>query len=100
GRIVNALETAKECKEADDDIQIIFDGAGTKWVTELSNPEHYVHPLYSAVQDKIGGACDYCAGAFGVKEAIKKTEVKLLDEYDQHPSLKKLIDQGYQLVTF
>lgn len=40
GRIVNALGTAKEFKEAGDEVQVIFDGAGTEWVAELSNPEH------------------------------------------------------------
>jgi hypothetical protein len=40
GRVVNALITAREAKEAGDDVTVIFDGAGTKWVGELSNPEH------------------------------------------------------------
>ena len=34
GRLVNALEAVKEFKEAGDDVQLIFDGAGTKWIAE------------------------------------------------------------------
>ncbi len=100
GRVVNALETAKESKESGDDVQIIFDGAGTKWVPELSNPENKAHPLYEAVKDKVAGACDFCAGAFGVKNQIQKTDIKLLSEYDQHPSLRKLVVNDYQVITF
>ena len=32
GRAVNALMTAKEFKDSGDEVQIIFDGAGTKWI--------------------------------------------------------------------
>jgi len=100
GRVVNALETAKECKEADDDIQIVFDGAGTQWVAELSQPDHRAHQLYKSVEDKIAGACSFCATAFHVKEKIENTDVPLLDEFEGHPSIRKLITQGYQVVTF
>lgn len=100
GRAVNGLETAKELKEAGDQVQIIFDGAGTHLVPEFDNPEHKYHALFQSVRDKITGACDYCAGAFGVKEKVQKTGIKLLDEFDQHPSLRKLLADGYQILTF
>ena len=35
GRVVNALTTAHEFKDAGDGIVVVFDGAGTKWVAEL-----------------------------------------------------------------
>lgn len=100
GRVVNALETAKELSEHDDDVRIVFDGAGTKWVAELSDEDHDAHPLYKAVEDHIDGACAFCAEAFGVKNAVQKAGVELLSEYDQHPSLRKLINEGYQILTF
>ncbi|MDQ3943461.1 MAG: hypothetical protein M3254_10215, partial [Actinomycetota bacterium] len=43
GRVANALTSAKEFKEAGDETTIIFDGAGTRWVGELSNPDHQYH---------------------------------------------------------
>ena len=36
GRVVNALTTVKEFKEAGDEAVVIFDGAGTKWVRRHS----------------------------------------------------------------
>lgn len=32
GRLANTLEFAKELKQAGDDVAIIFDGAGTRWI--------------------------------------------------------------------
>ena len=100
GRVVNALEAVKEFKDADDEIQLIFDGAGPKWIVELEKPDHKLHGLYLAVKDRISGACEFCAGAFGVKENIVACGVKLAGEYDGHPSFKKLVTQGYQIITF
>lgn len=100
GRVVNALETAKEMKDEGEDVKIVFDGAGTKWVPELSNEEHKAHLLYEAVKNNIEGVCHYCAGAFGVRHKIEKLDIPLLSEYDEHPSLLRLMRKGYQIVTF
>lgn len=99
-RVVNALEAVKEFKDAHDDVQLIFDGAGPKWIPELSKPDHKIHGLYEAVKDRIAGACEFCAGAFGVKDKVVVCGVKLAGEYDGHPSFKKLVSQGYQVITF
>jgi hypothetical protein len=45
GRAVNAPTTAKEFRDAGDEALIVFDGAGTKWAAELSDPEHEYHQL-------------------------------------------------------
>jgi hypothetical protein len=100
GRVANALEAVKEFKEAGDDVRLVFDGAGSKWVVELSKPEHKAGELFAAVKDKVSGVCAYCAGAFGVKNGVQAAGVKLISEYEGHPSLKRLIDAGYHVITF
>lgn len=100
GRVVNALEAVKEFKDGHDDVQLIFDGAGPKWIVELEKPDHKAHGLYLAVKDRISGACEFCAGAFGVKDNVVACGVKLTGEYDGHPSFRKLATQGYQIITF
>lgn len=100
GRIANALTSAREFKEAGEEVTLIFDGAGTRWIPELANPEHRLHGDYQQVKDTIAGACDFCARAFGVREKIKKTYIPLLEEYSGHPSLQRLISEGYQVITF
>lgn len=99
-RIANALTSANEFKEAGDETTIVFDGAGTKWVAGLSNPDHRLHDAFESVKDTVAGACSYCAGAFGVKEEVEKSDVPLLEEYAEHTSLQRLVSQGYQMITF
>lgn len=100
GRVVNALQIARELKDGGDDVTVIFDGAGTQWVPTLSDEDHKYHTLYRQVSGVIQGACSYCAGAYGVKEQIEASDVELLDEFDGHPSIRRLMSNGYQIITF
>ena len=100
GRAVNALMTAKEFKEAGDEVQIIFDGAGTKWIGKFNEKDGKYNDLFDSVKDKITGVCSYCAGAFKVADEVSSFNIGLLDEYDGHPSFKKLVDSGYTIFTF
>lgn len=100
GRVTNALEFAKELGEQDQEVAIIFDGAGTKWIPELEDESHGMHSLYKAIEDHIDGACKYCAKAFGVVNEVRNSNISLLDDYDGHPSLAEYISEGYQIVTF
>lgn len=100
GRVVNALEAAKEFKEAGDEVQPIFDGAGTTSAAALADPNHKRHRLYAAVQDKVVGVCAFCAKAFGVYEQVQALNIPLIDEYEKHPSLRSRVADGYQIITF
>ncbi len=100
GKVVNALEFAKELQDHNDHVKIVFDGAGTTWVPELAKDDHDAHELYKAIEGSIHGACKFCSKAFGVINKVRKTSVSLLDDYDGHPSLRTFIADGYQVVTF
>ncbi|KCZ70497.1 hypothetical protein ANME2D_02517 [Candidatus Methanoperedens nitroreducens] len=100
-RVHNALEAAKEFKEAKDDFRLIFDGAGTKWINELSKPEHKLHELFESVMDKkFTGVCSFCSDFFGATESTQAAGIPLMSEFEEHPSFRKLISQGYQIITF
>lgn len=100
GRVVNALEVVRESLEAGDDVRLIFDGAGTRWIAELANPNHKRHALFQQVLPAVAGACLFCAKAFGVHDAVQACGVRLLDEHDGHPSVRTLLSEGYQVLTF
>lgn len=100
GRIANAIETAKELKTADDEVKIIFDGAGVKWIPKLADDSNKLHGSFEKLRDNIAGVCSFCSNAFGVKNAVQSSGVKLLDEFEGHPSLKHYIDHGYQVITY
>jgi len=47
-RAVNAMVTALDFKESGDDVQLIFDGGGTRWPPVLADKDHQAHNLYEA----------------------------------------------------
>ena len=100
GRVVNALMAAKEFKDARDEVQVIFSGAGTKWISELAKPEHMLHSVYKELKSSIVGACSFCAGAFGVADSVKKAGLTMLEEYGTNMSFHRLVKNGYQIITF
>lgn len=100
GRVVNGLMAAKEFKDAKDDVQVIFSGAGTKWISEIANPKHKLHAVYNDLKDSIVGACSFCAGAFGVANSVKDSGVDLLEEYGTNMSFRRLVQNGYQVIPF
>ena len=55
GRVVNALTTVKEFRGSGDDVTLVFDGAGTKWIPELSKADHKYHQLFDSVRDRSMG---------------------------------------------
>jgi hypothetical protein len=98
GRVGNALETAKEFKEHGDEIRVIFDGTGTKWIPELEDSSHHLNPLYQTVKHDVQ-VCDYCADAFHVIDSVRKYDVELVAEYEGHPSIRSLVVDGYEIIT-
>ncbi|MFB6121473.1 MAG: hypothetical protein ABEJ68_10195 [Halobacteriaceae archaeon] len=100
GRLVNGLEAAKEFAETEgDEVELIFDGAGTQWIPELEDESHDYHDLYAAVRDDTS-VCDYCSGAFGVEDAVADAGLVTLDDHEGHPSIRSLVDDDYEIITF
>lgn len=99
GRIVNAMEATKEFHDAGDDVELILDGAGVQWVPELEDESHDYHHLYAAVREEVS-VCDYCSSAFDVDTAVDDAGLERLGEYDGHPSIRSLVADGYEIVTF
>ena len=101
-RAVHAFLYAKELKEHGHEVVLIFDGAGTEWAEELSNPEtqNKLKPMYDQLHHAgiVEIICDFFAGAFAVKERLAQRERPLTAEYAGHPSVAKWADQGYELV--
>lgn len=101
-RALHALIYVTELKEKGYDVVLIFDGAGTEWAEELSNPDSQskLLPVYQSLK-KTGAVevvCDFCVVAFGVKEKLTGRQLPLVSEYKGHPSIEKWIKKGYQLI--
>ncbi|HGY08905.1 MAG TPA: hypothetical protein ENK37_02465 [Oceanithermus profundus] len=99
GRMVNALETAREALEAGAEVEVVFDDAGTRWVGVLAERDHKHHGLFLELKPHLR-ACDYCARAFGVLEEVKRAGVERLSEHRGHPSLFARLRRGAHVLTF
>lgn len=100
GRIANALTATQEFKEAGDDVRLIFDGAGVRWVGELAKSDHKYHNEFEQVRDCITGVCQYCAEAFQVKPQIERAGLPFAYDFKNHPSFRSLVSEGYEVITF
>ena len=100
-RALHALLYAKELKEGGADVVLIFDGAGTAWAEKMQDPQHKLHGLYEGLQNAgvVQIVCDFCSGAFKVKDKIKDPQLTLTSEYRGHPSVLKWTKQGYQVIV-
>ncbi|MCZ6565912.1 MAG: DsrE family protein [Gammaproteobacteria bacterium] len=105
GRVFNALAAAYDYKQAGDDVEILFQGAGTRWVGELSNTEHPAYALFEAVKDTVAGVSCGCADVFGATEEVEKSGFDFIKDNSVPgtsglPSLRKLTAEGYNILTF
>lgn len=104
GRMVHAMYSARELKEAGDEVKLIFDGIGVTWLEAFAKREdnftqHYGE-TFDAIKDTIMGACNFCAMVrFDIKDTVKSEEYTLLGEEGGHHSLRDLITDGYQIIT-
>jgi hypothetical protein len=105
GRVFNALASAYEFKINKDEVTILFQGAGSRWPSELVKPEHPVHGLFAEVKDKVAGISAGCANVFGAADDAKENGFRLIRDSavpgtDGLPSLRGLAEQGYTILTF
>ena len=101
-RAVHALLYSAELLEAGHDVVLLFDGAGTEWARALRDPKHKLHARYKKLAGLgvVEEVCDFCSGAFKVKDDLKKIGgVPLVGTYSGHPSLVKWIDAGYAVIV-
>ena len=101
GRIFNALGAAYDFKEANEEVKIIFQGAGTRWPEELLKENHPAHALYKTLEDNVEGISCGCADVFGANASG-------LDLITNNPlpgttgvsSYHKLRAEGYEVINF
>ena len=80
GRAFNALAVAQEALQRSDQVEIIFNGAGTRWPEELAKLSHPANALYNSVRDAVKGASRGCAAVFGATNGLEARGVPLLKD--------------------
>ena len=105
GRVFNALASAYDFKHGGDEVTVLFQGAGSRWIGELTKAEHPAHKLFEAVKDLVAGVSCGCADVFGARESVVASGFELITDNQVPgttglPSLQKLIKDGYTVLTF
>lgn len=105
GRVFNALAAAYDFKQRGDDVTVLFQGAATRWIGELSKEEHPAHGLYLEVESTIAGVSCGCADIFGGGEEAQASGFDLITDNPVPgttglPSLAALVSEGRAILTF
>ena len=79
---------------------ILFDGGGTVTLAEVVHSESAPHRTWLAVAPTLRVACDYSARSDGVRDALLAPDVPLIIDHRSHASLRQLLEEGRQIVTF
>ncbi len=105
GRVFNGLAAAYDFKQKGEEVTVLFQGAGTRWPSELIKGDHAAHDLYEAVRDKVAGVSCACSEVFGATEDAERAGLDLIKGNpvpgtSELPSLQKLMREGYTVLTF
>jgi DsrE/DsrF/DsrH-like protein len=105
GRVFNALAATYDFKQKQQDVQLIFQGTGTRWTGLLTKTDHPAHALYKAVEDKVAGVSAGCAVAFGATQDAEQNGFSLITANPVPgtpgmPSLATYVADGYSILTF
>ena len=105
GRVFNGLAAAYDFKNSGNEVTVLFQGTGTRWIGELQKEDHPAHRLFEAVKDRVAGVSCGCADVFGGAAEAEKSGFDLIKDNPVPgtsglPSLNKLIADGYTVLTF
>ncbi len=105
GRLFNALAAAYDFKQRQQDVEILFQGAGTRWAGVLAQVDHPAHALYKSVEDTVAGVSSACAQVFGASADAERNGFELITtnavpSTSGLPSLATYAANGYSVITF
>ena len=101
-RALHSVLYAKELAEAGATIRLVFDGAGTGWLARwIKNEGAGSRAAAVFAELRLAGlayeVCDYCAGAFDVREDLTDAGEALSGAYMDHPSIAAHVADGFQV---
>lgn len=99
---VHVLLNALDMNQKGFDVKVVIEGAATKQIAELVDPDKPFGVLYRQVKELglIDCVCKACAANIGVLEAASEQWLPLCEEMSGHVSMARFIEQGYQVIVF
>ncbi len=98
----HALLNALDMHERRFDVKIILEGAATRQIAELADPEARFADLYNRAKQEglIAEVCQACAKQMDALDAARAQSLPLNAEMAGHPPLAPYVENGYQVITF
>ena len=105
GRLFNGFAAAYDIKQTGGEVSIVFQGAGTRWPSHITQEEHPAYALYEALKGDILGVSSGCADVFGATEEAVACGFELINESpipgtSGVPSAGRLLKSGTNILTF
>jgi hypothetical protein len=105
GRVFNALALASDLERRREEVEVVFQGAGTRWTGVLGDADHPAHALFDAVKDEVVGASSGCAVVFGAQEDAERNGFDLVHDNPVPgtpglASIARYLTEGWNVVTF
>jgi len=105
GRLMNALAAAYEAQHRGDEVIILFQGTGTRWLHKLVKKDHPAHELFETVKQTIAGASLGCAEMFDAAQEVQRTGFDLIGGNPAPgtaglPGIHTLLRQGFTVLTY
>lgn len=81
--------------------EIVFEGKSTDLIPLISNPDHFMYPLYEQAKSRgiFYGACQSCASKMNVTEIFADENIPLIGDMSGHPPMSDFIKQGYTIIA-
>ena len=83
-----------------DDVVVVFDGGGSATLAAVLEPGHKLHRPWQRAAPALRGVCSHCARSYGVADVLTAAGVPMLTEDHGHASLRDLLLEGRQIITF
>jgi len=105
GRVFNALAVAQEAMASGDEVELVFNGAGTRWPEELTKLTHPANALYNAVRPAVKGASCGCAAVFGATSGVEACGLPLIKDKALAgtpgiSNLRRYLADGWETLVF
>jgi len=105
GRAFNALAVAHEGLQRGDEVEVVFNGAGTRWPEELTKISHPANGLYNAVREAVKGASRACATVFGATQGVEACGLPMLNDKSLAGTpglsdIRRYVADGWQTLIF
>jgi len=97
----HALTNAMDMRKRGWDVKLVIEGAATRFVKDLADPNQPFAPLYAKVRAEglIDCVCRACAKVMGSLAEAEAQKLTLCDEMGGHPAMGRYIEAGYRVIT-